>query len=53
MLKPLTKAVFEAALNAEMAQHLGHPRHGTIGNETGNVRNGHSARSTNSIRTAT
>ena len=44
MLKELTKAVFEAALNAEMAQHLGHPRHGTIGNETGNVRNGHSAK---------
>ena len=44
MLKQLTKAVFEAALNAEMAQHLGHARHGTIGNETGNVRNGHSAK---------
>ena len=25
MLKELTKAVFEAALNAEMAQHLGQP----------------------------
>ena len=42
MLKQLTKAVFEAALNAEMAQHLGHGRHGSIGNEAGNVRNGHS-----------
>ena len=41
MLKQLTKAVFEAALNAEMNQHLGHTRHGSIGNETGNVRNGH------------
>ncbi len=44
MLKQLTKAVFEAALNAEMNQHLGHSRHGTVGNETGNVRNGHSAK---------
>ena len=41
MLKQLTKAVFEAALNAETHQHLGHTRHGGIGNETGNVRNGH------------
>ena len=38
MLKQWTKAVFEAALNAEMNQHLGHTRHGSIGNETGNVR---------------
>jgi putative transposase len=44
MLKQLTKAVFEAALNAEMNQHLGHTRHGNIGNEAGNVRNGHSAK---------
>ena len=41
MLKQLTKAVFEAALNAEMNPHLGHSRHGSIGNETDNVRNGH------------
>jgi len=32
----------EAALNAEMALHLGHARHGTVGNDSGNVRNGHS-----------
>jgi putative transposase len=44
MLKQLTKAVFEAALNAEMNQHLGHSRHGTVGNASGNVRNGHSAK---------
>ena len=44
MLKQLTKAVFEAALNAEMNQHLGHARHGSVGNSTGNVRNGHSAK---------
>lgn len=44
MLKQLTKAVFEAALNAEMNHHLGHARHGCIGNASGNVRNGHSAK---------
>ena len=44
MLKQLTKAVFEAALNAEMNPHLGHTRHGSVGNSTGNVRNGHSAK---------
>lgn len=44
MLKQLTKAVFEAALNAEMNQHLGHSRHASVGNSTGNVRNGHSAK---------
>ena len=44
MLKPLTKAVMEAALNAEMAQHLGHTRHGSVSNDTGNVRNGNSAK---------
>jgi len=42
LLKQLTKAVVEAALNAEMALHLGHARHGTVGNDSGNVRNGHS-----------
>ena len=44
MLKQLTKAVIEAALNAEMNQHLGHPRYGTVDNATGNVRNGQSTK---------
>lgn len=44
MLKQLTKAVFEAALKAEMAQHLGHTQHASIGNSAGNVRNGHSTK---------
>ena len=29
MFKQLTKAVFEAALKAEMNQHLGHECHGS------------------------
>ncbi len=30
MLKQLTKAVIEAALKAEMNQHLGHARYGAV-----------------------
>lgn len=44
LLKQITKAVFEAALKAEMAVHLGHDRHGTVVNPTGNVRNGESVK---------
>ena len=44
MLKQLTKAVIEAALKAEMNQHLGHARYGAVANTTGNVRNGQSAK---------
>lgn len=44
MLKQLTKAVIEAALAAEMNQHLGHTRYGAVANAGGNVRNGQSAK---------
>jgi putative transposase len=44
MLKQLTKAVIEAALAAEMNQHLGHARYGAVANPSGNVRNGQSAK---------
>ena len=44
LLKHITKAVFEAALNAEMAAHLGHYKHAPVGNATGNVRNGQSVK---------
>ena len=44
MLKQLTKAVIEAALQAEMNEHLGHARHGAVANASGNVRNGQSAK---------
>jgi putative transposase len=40
LLKQLTKAVLETALNQEMTGHLGHDKHGPAGNEAGNVRNG-------------
>jgi putative transposase len=40
LLKQLTKAVVERALQAEMAAHLGHDRHEPVANATGNTRNG-------------
>jgi transposase-like protein len=40
LLKELTKTVLETALNQELAEHLGHDKHGPAGNEAGNVRNG-------------
>jgi len=42
LLKQLTKALVERALQAEMAEHLGHDKHETIINATGNTRNGKS-----------
>ena len=32
LLKQLTKSIFEAALKAEMAEHLGHDKHAPVGN---------------------
>jgi len=42
ILKQLTKAVVERALEAEMKHHLGHARHEPVSNATGNTRNGRS-----------
>lgn len=42
LLKQLTKALVERALQAEMSEHLGHEKHGPIANTTGNARNGKS-----------
>ena len=42
LLKQLTKALVERALQAEMIDHLGHDRHETVTNPTGNARNGKS-----------
>jgi len=42
ILKQLTKAVVERALEAEMEHHLGHARHEPVSNATGNTRNGRS-----------
>ena len=40
LLKQLTKAIVERALQAEMVKHLGHDKHGPVANTAGNARNG-------------
>ena len=40
LLKQITKAVVERALQAEMAAHLGHGKHEPVENPAGNTRNG-------------
>ena len=42
LLKQLTKALVERALQAEMAEHLGHHKHERVTNSSGNARNGKS-----------
>ena len=42
LLKQLTKALVERALQAEMAEHLGHAKHDAVTNPAGNTRNGKS-----------
>jgi putative transposase len=40
LLKQLTKAVLETALNEEMTEHPGYEKHGPAGRDSGNIRNG-------------
>ena len=40
LLKLLTKKLVERALQAEMAEHLGHAKNDTVANPAGNTRNG-------------
>ncbi len=42
LLKELTKAILEQALNAEMTDHLGYEKHDPAGHHRGNTRNGKS-----------
>lgn len=42
LLKQLTKALVERALEAEVTEHLGHDKYETVTNASGNVRNGKS-----------
>ena len=42
LLKQLTKALVERALQAEMAEHLGHHKHEPVTNSAGNARKGKS-----------
>jgi len=45
LLKQLTKAVLERALQAEMTDHLGYEKHDPVGQNTGNSRNGKTSKS--------
>ena len=40
LLKELTKAILERALEAEMTDHLGYEKHDRAGHRRGNTRNG-------------
>ena len=42
LLKQLTKAILERALEAEMTDHLGYEKHEPAGHRRGNTRNGKS-----------
>ena len=42
LLKQLTKALVERALQAELTDHLGHDKNQFVANEAGNTRNGRS-----------
>jgi putative transposase len=42
LLKQLTKLLVEKALDAELTEHLGHERHESVANASGNTRNGKS-----------
>jgi putative transposase len=44
LLKQLTKAILERAMQAEMTDHLGYAKHDPAGNNTGNSRNGKSSK---------
>src|SRR6266852_4796219 len=44
LLKQLTKALIERAMNAELTHHLGYEKHDPAGYNSGNSRNGTSAK---------
>lgn len=41
LVKQLTKAILERALEGELTTHLGYDKHDVVGNNSGNSRNGH------------
>ena len=44
LLKRLTKALLERAMNAELTNHLGYEKHDPTGHKSGNSRNGASSK---------
>ena len=51
ILKQLTKALLERALEAEMTHHLGYEKHCPSGRNTGNSRNGKNTKKITSVPT--
>ena len=49
LLKQLTKAVLERAMQAELTAHLGYERHDASGDNSGNSRNGKSKKTLNGL----
>src|SRR5437868_3935329 len=47
LLKQLTKALLERAMNAELTHHLGYEKHDPVGYKSGNSRNGVSGKTLN------
>ncbi|EMO61410.1 transposase, mutator-like family protein [Leptospira borgpetersenii serovar Pomona str. 200901868] len=46
LLKQLTKSLIERAMQGEMTHHLGYEKNSSLGNNTGNSRNGKSSKKT-------
>lgn len=44
LMKELTKRLLERVMSAEMTEHVGYEKHDPIGNNSGNSRNGTSAK---------
>ena len=44
LLKQLTKRLLERAMSAELTEHVGYEKHDAAGNNSGNSRNGKSAK---------
>lgn len=44
LVKQLTKAILERALEGELTTHLGYDKHDVTGNNSGNSRNGHTSK---------
>jgi hypothetical protein len=49
LLKQLTKAVLERAMQAEITEHLGYEKHDQAGNNSGNSRNGKTTKALKAI----
>jgi putative transposase len=48
LMKTLVKSILERAMSAEMAEHLGYPKHNVQGKNSGHSRNGYSEKTVSS-----